>query len=459
MVQAVLQLPDGKGKWISKGPQLFIVPIRDAVTHYPLPGVTVGDIGPKSYRGFGLMDNGYLHLDSIRIPLDYMLQRFAKLSPSGEYTPGKHSKLSYGSMVALRALIPADTGRQLARAVTIAVRYCVTRRQFSDGSDQERRVIEYASTKYRLYPLVARAYAYILAGRRFSDFYKRMLQDLTTSGDVTLLPEVHALSTALKAQSTWQCIAGLEEARKTMGGHGYSHMSGVGSIFASLTPAQTFEGDNYVISQQIARALLKVLQLLKANPDALLPESFAYLKQVTSAGNGGEVDWNNRSHQLTLLHRRAAHILNTLAATLSDKPWSEHTWTCSRLAAAHADIFVVASLPEELPLSNLHALTTLLAALPELVEAGMVSNPAALRKAHEAAMDGISVGDAVRFTDAFDFDDWELPGVVGGKEGGVYANMLETAVKYDVSRGETGEELRQLAMNIVGHSKKALPKL
>lgn len=29
------------------GPHSFVVQIRDLATHQPLPGVTVGDIGPK----------------------------------------------------------------------------------------------------------------------------------------------------------------------------------------------------------------------------------------------------------------------------------------------------------------------------------------------------------------------------------------------------------------------------
>ena len=56
------------------GPQCFLVQIRDMQTHRPLPGVEVGDIGPK--YGSNAKDNGYLILKNVRIPRRNMLQRY-----------------------------------------------------------------------------------------------------------------------------------------------------------------------------------------------------------------------------------------------------------------------------------------------------------------------------------------------------------------------------------------------
>lgn len=39
--------------------------LRSLETHLPLPGITVGDIGPKF--GFGGVDNGYMSMDHVRI--------------------------------------------------------------------------------------------------------------------------------------------------------------------------------------------------------------------------------------------------------------------------------------------------------------------------------------------------------------------------------------------------------
>ena len=103
------------------------------------------------------------------------------------------------------------------------------------------------------YPLLARAYA---SGQ---SLYHRMLRDLVD----TLLPEVHALSSALGVKSTWVCVQGFEECKKAMGGqphvrlrHHFRHEYVVTDMIRRW---------QLVISQQIARSLVKALFLLK-NP-------------------------------------------------------------------------------------------------------------------------------------------------------------------------------------------------
>jgi len=58
------------------GPHAFVVPIRDLATHLPLPGIKVGDIGPKF--GYNGVDNGFLSFNHVRVPRENMLMRFSK---------------------------------------------------------------------------------------------------------------------------------------------------------------------------------------------------------------------------------------------------------------------------------------------------------------------------------------------------------------------------------------------
>jgi acyl-CoA oxidase len=70
-----------KGK--SYGVHAFIVPLRDKTTHKLLPGVLVGDCGPKN--GCNEIDNGFILLDSVRIPVDNLLDRISQIDENGNF--------------------------------------------------------------------------------------------------------------------------------------------------------------------------------------------------------------------------------------------------------------------------------------------------------------------------------------------------------------------------------------
>jgi len=111
----------------SKGVQIFWVPIRDEETYMPLPGVDVGDIGKRF--GFHGVNNGFLGLKNVKVPLNHMLMRNAKVLPDGTFIPGKSSVLVYFAMVFGRVYATRNVCTFLAQAATIATRYSAVRRQ------------------------------------------------------------------------------------------------------------------------------------------------------------------------------------------------------------------------------------------------------------------------------------------------------------------------------------------
>jgi len=58
-----------------------------------------------------------------------MLMRYAKVSPDGQYTKPPHAKIAYGTMISVRAFLVRGAARDLAKGVTIAIRYSCVRRQ------------------------------------------------------------------------------------------------------------------------------------------------------------------------------------------------------------------------------------------------------------------------------------------------------------------------------------------
>lgn len=233
----------------NEGPHPFIVPIRDMKTHKPLPGVVVGDIGPKF--GYNTMDNGFLQFNKVRIPHINMLAKYAGVDRNtGSYQKPPNSKLAYGTMTWVRSQIVMNARIVAARAATVAIRYCSVRRQFkdADAKDQvgETPVINYVTVQYRLFPVLAQAFALHYMGKRMFQLYEANTVAMS-KGNFELLADLHAGSSGLKSIATTMASAAQETCRRACGGHGYSMFSGLGhayqgtlciyaSILALLTP-------------------------------------------------------------------------------------------------------------------------------------------------------------------------------------------------------------------------------
>lgn len=250
---------DGK----SHGPHPFVVQIRDMETHLPLENVHVGDLGPKV--GYNTMDNGFLLFNNLKVPHKAMLTRHSRVDlKTNAYVPPVSSALVYGTMTWVRSTIVWQSGGVLARGVTIAIRYCAVRRQFKDKdapADQqgETQVLDYTMVSYRLISLLAAAFALHFSGKLMMEMYESnqgVLKDATKEEQAEALAkmgDLHAASCGLKSLSSTIAADGLEQARRTCGGHGYSNFSGIGSFQADYLPNVTWEGDNYMLTQQVAR--------------------------------------------------------------------------------------------------------------------------------------------------------------------------------------------------------------
>lgn len=212
VVYARLILPAG-----DQGVHPFLVQIRSLDDHRPLPGVTVGDIGP--HFGSNGNDNGFCRFSHVRIPRDQMLMRYSKVSREGVYSTPPHAKLSYGTMVIVRAGLVASAYYALAKATTIAIRYAAVRKQGNaEGTGEETKILDYRIQQYRLLPLLAAAYALQFTGKYMLEVYEQLQKGLS-SGDLSALPEVHATSSGLKSLTTRIASDGIEECRKACGGY------------------------------------------------------------------------------------------------------------------------------------------------------------------------------------------------------------------------------------------------
>ena len=133
--------------------------------------------------------------------------------------------------------IVIGAGSALAKAVTVALRYSYVRFQgfTSAGGLQEAPVIKYATQQYKPVPLLATCYAFTFVGRWMAKLYMS-LQSGLESNDFSLLPIVHGSTSGLKAATTALAAAGIQDARRATGGHGFSQLGGLALLQADYEP-------------------------------------------------------------------------------------------------------------------------------------------------------------------------------------------------------------------------------
>ncbi|KAJ3063183.1 hypothetical protein HDU98_000971 [Podochytrium sp. JEL0797] len=457
-----------KGK--DMGPHPFIVPIRSLEDHKPFPGIMIGDVGPK--MGFNCVDNGFMLFNKYRISRDHMLMRYSKVDKEGTYTAPPVQRISYGTMIFVRAYLCASSALALARGATVAIRYSAIRRQFSDPnaskddtvfnqytspaggpkSKVETAVIDYSLQQYRLFPIIAQAYALHFTGFWMLRIYVKMMKEMNT-GNLDLLPEVHAASSGLKSLTTTIAAAGIEEARRACGGHGYSLFSGLPDFLNTFLPLVTLEGDNHLLTQQTARYLLKQVRKYAQDPSKIPTNDSSTTKYLgapvsshwTSAKT--EQDLMNPLVLLEAYAHRSKRLVVELATAMSKgQSWNDSLIEMYAVSKAHCQYillknFVAAAYHDKraikaqvsAPLGTLcvlFGLATMEQELSEFVEDGFVSRVQTvwMRSAVKKALAAVRP-DAVALVDAWGIPDYVLNSALGRHDGKVYESMFEMALK------------------------------
>lgn len=435
------------------GIHVFIVQIRSLEDHTPLPGIKVGDIGPK-FGYFG-MDNGYLELNHVRIPRDQMLMKYAKVAPDGTYSKPPTDKITYGTMVQIRSGIVIMMAKCLARTITIATRYSVVRRQGeSESGAREKQILDYQTQQFKLLPLIASTYAFTQAGIYMLRLHMQSMAEIA-EGDFKSLPELHATSAGLKAFSADFCSKGMELCRLACGGHGYSQASGIPYIYVNYVSASTYEGENTVMLLQTARYLLK--QFSQKLPMSKLSVNVAYLGSDFRVHKYCSVrlseQFTEPHTQLEAYRQRARRMVAIATANYQQalgrgcsqsEAWnmSSIDWTVA--ATAHCHYVVLKAFHESVQLaglspSNRVAMETLcsLFAVFGIVEyagefaADGYMSAAQLSLARQQLYSLLKAvrREAVPLVDAFDIPDEILNSALGRYDGDVYKHLYEWALK------------------------------
>lgn len=320
----------------SHGVHCVLVPIRDE-DGAPLPGVTIGDCGAKA--GLAGVDNGRLTFDHVRVPRTNLLNRYGDLDEHGTYTsPIQNQTRRFftmlGTLVRGRVSVAGGAGAATRTALTLAITYAGHRRQFAPpGSEQEVLLLDYRTHQRKLLPALATSYALALAQ---NDLVSLMHDVQTAEGEVDehRQRELEARAAGIKAVSTAHATATIQVCREACGGAGYLAVNRLPGLKADTDVFTTFEGDNTVLLQLVAKGLLTDYRDAFGDLDTLgmvrfgarqfagaLVERAAarglIQRLMTAApGRDSEQGPTDRGWQLARFEERERHLLETLASRL-----------------------------------------------------------------------------------------------------------------------------------------------
>lgn len=233
------------------GVHAILVPIRDKNNNL-LEGVKIEDCGYK--MGLNGVDNGRIWFDTISVPVENLLNRYGSINKSGVYessikNPNKRFFTMLGALVVGRICVGQAGVNVSKSSLAIAIRYASKRRQFaSKDGEAETLLIDYPTHQRRLFPRLAKSYGYYIAISKLSEDY--------INADEDQMRKIETKAAGLKSMATWHATDTVQECREACGGKGYLSENRFDALKGDSDIFTTFEGDNTVLLQLVAKGLL-----------------------------------------------------------------------------------------------------------------------------------------------------------------------------------------------------------
>lgn len=244
------------GEPVHHGVHCVLVPIRDEDGN-DLPGVTTSDCDYKG--GLPGVDNGRIVFDNVRVPRVNLLNKYGDVAPDGTYSspidnPNRRFFTMLGTLVRGRITVGGSAGAAARVALDIATRYALQRKQFNAPDGGEVLIMDYLVHQRRLFPLIAKSYALQFAQNELVG----KCHDVQSADapDADEQRELEARAAGLKAANTWHASRSIQEAREACGGAGYMAENRLIGLRGDTDVFTTFEGDNHVLTQLVAKELL-----------------------------------------------------------------------------------------------------------------------------------------------------------------------------------------------------------
>ena len=275
----------------------------------------------------------------MRVPRTNLLGRYGDVGDDGTYTSridnaGRRFFTMLGTLVRGRVSVAGGAGAAARSALAVTTTYAAAappvRRPGERGGDDRPRLPDH---QRRLLPRIATAYALQLrpARARLRDGRRaRRTRDLGAGP----APSSRPGPPASRCSTTRHATDTIQECREACGGAGYLWANRLAALKADTDVFTTFEGDNTVLLQLVAKSLLGEYQATFGDLDTagivrfgarlvggtVIERSSArgIIQRLVDAAPGREEDviFGIRGTQLRLLREREEHLIEGLARRL-----------------------------------------------------------------------------------------------------------------------------------------------
>ena len=306
------------------GVHAVLVPIRDRAGR-ARRGVRIEDSGEKV--GLNGVDNGRLWFDAVRVPRANLLDRYGAITDDGTYASpiedsGRRFFTMLGTLVQGRVSVGGAATSAAKVAQTIAVRHAEDRTQFERPDGTEARLLDYPAHQRKLLPGLARTYALTFAQQELLAEHSAFER-----GADSRALEAHAAG--LKAVQTRHATDTIQACREACGGLGYLAVNRFAALKADTDVFTTFEGDNTVLLQLVAKDLLHAYAKRFGSLDVVgkvgfvaeqvvgdVASTFGLRARVEELLPGGGGDLRDAAFLRGLLAAREEHLVGSVARRL-----------------------------------------------------------------------------------------------------------------------------------------------
>lgn len=230
------------------GIHAFIVQLRSRPCGETSEGVKTYEIPRKTcYNG---VDNGGLLFHNVRIPRASYLNKLSSIE--------KFSNLSD----ILSVFLPGRVGiiamgiGQTKLAISIAIRHCSIRKQFSQDNSMEPEVpiLKHPLVKRKICSTLAKLILSILGLQFFENLFNQNTLDKKF---------LHVIASGYKSICSWDMRDSLIICRELMGGQGFILKNRVGELISHIDLVTTGEGDNTMLMKQVVLKILRPIWIEK----------------------------------------------------------------------------------------------------------------------------------------------------------------------------------------------------